>query len=171
MGKLARIGLNTHERKVRRVEDRLCEHERFFRRCDAAAAHADVIFNEAVDGAAEGGGRRFKLPDVFQRVHADGKAAAARKVAKAHDLCGVDHLVGDEHILDAGLDQVFRFAQLGAGDALCAACDLHVSDGGAFVGFIVRAERHAERAQQFHHPPLVLFEHIKIHDERRGFQL
>jgi len=46
-----------------------------------------------------------------------------------------------------------------------------MGNGGAFVGFIVRAKRHAERTQQIHRAGLIPFKHIKIDDEGRGFQL
>ena len=171
MGKLPGIGLNSQERKVRRRKDRFCKRERLLRRCNATAPHADFVFNKAMDGGAEGGSRRFQSANVFKRIHADGKPAAAGKVAKAHELCGLHHLICNEHILHAGLDQVFRFAQLCAGNPLCAACKLHMGNGGAFVGFIVRAKRHAERTQQIHRAGLIPFKHIKIDDEGRGFQL
>ena len=156
----------------------LGQFQRGFAWMHAAAALADVEFDEHVDDAvavhiAQRAGEHF---DADFGVHRDGQTTAARieilrELGHAAQLRGGDDLVADVEVVHAQRGEDF-----GLGELLHAVADgtgllQQQRDVGALVQLGVGTPAHAVLAREVGHALDVAVHGVEVDDERRGLDL
>ena len=89
---------------------------------------------------------------------------------EAHDLGRIDHLVGDEDVVEAGLDHGLRFADRGTREARHRAAQLASRQFGGAMGLDVRSHGLARALQEGRHGRHVRLEDVEVDHERRRRQ-
>ena len=140
---------------------------------NAAAALADVDFNEHVNGGAGGLHGQGKAVNAFVAVHGNGELAAAvfeqlRQASHAAQLGGGDDFVADEDVIDAACGQRLAFAHGLHAHADGARLHLQPRDVGAFVQLGVRAQLDLVLGREFSHALHVAIDGFGIQHEGGG---
>ncbi len=169
---LALVGLQPREGQARRRRDLPGDRHGGLARGDAAAAGADIDLHEAFEGDAVLHGRRREVVDIAEVVDADQHPRPRGERRQAIDLLRRDHLVGDQHVADAGTHQRLGLADLLAADAAGAApLDLHHRDVGRLVGLGVRPVAQAVRLHEAAELLDVALERVEIDHQAGGVDL
>ena len=138
----------------------------------AAAALADVDFDVHVDhraGQHHGLGQPL---DAFAAVHRDGQAPPARvqlvrQRRHAAQLGHAEHLVADQHVVDAAGAQRLGLGHGLRAQAHCAGLQLQAPEQRALVRLAVRAQAQAVLGGEFDHALQVAVDRVEI-DHQRG---
>ncbi len=169
---LALVGLQAREAQARRRRDLLRDRHGGLAGRDAAAAGADVDLHEAFEGDAVLDRRRREVVDVAEVVDADQHPRPGGERGEALDLLRRDHLVGDQHVADAGAHQRLGLADLLAADAAGAApLDLQDRDVGRLVGLGVRPVAQAVRLHEAAELVDVALEGVEVDQQAGGVHL
>ena len=164
------IGLQAGEAQAafgRRMRDDMLGENAGRRRRNAAAAVADVDFDEHVDRrlrVAHGRGQAF---NAFGRVDGDREAHLPRQRRDASEFCRGDDFVGDVEVGDARLGERFGLARLLHAHAHRARRHLQARDRRALVHLRVRAQAHAVRAREGGHRREIALHRVEVDHQRR----
>ena len=111
-------------------------------RSHAAATHHGVDLDDHAERRVEGAGAGGEPFDLDFVVDGDGRFYPLRERRQPQDLVGVDHLVGDEHVAGAVVDEHLRLGDLGGAYAphRAAGGDLHAEDLWRLVVLAVGAQ-------------------------------
>ena len=107
---------------------------------DAAAVVADVDLHKYARADFVGLGGLVEVGEILRVIDRDHDVATGGQRHEALDFAAADDFVGNENVLDAGVGHDLGLSDLGAGDPLCAGCELEVGDGRGFVRLSVRPE-------------------------------
>src|SRR5262249_46842132 len=88
---------------------------------DAAAAHADVHFNENAQGSSGRAGRLAQRIQVVRIIDTNADTGTPRQPGQPAELERADDLVGDKDVLEPSVGEPFSLVELGAEEALHAA--------------------------------------------------
>ena len=174
---LAVVGLQPGEAQGRVLADLLRQRDRRLAGRHAAAALADVDFDEHVDHgvaallAAHVVHRQRQARDAFDAVHRDGQLAVlgrdpVRQRRDTRQLGGGDHFVADVHVADAARDHGFGLGGLLHAHAHGAGLHLQPGERGALVHLGVRPPAHAVLARELGHAREVALHRVQVDDQR-----
>ena len=135
---------------------------------DATAVMADVDFHKYARADLVGLGGLVEVGEILWVIDRDHDVATGGQRHEALDLAVAYYFVGNEDVLDAGVGHDLGLPDLGAGDPLCAGCELEVGDGRGFVRLSVRPEVFARRAEVLGESGDVVFERVEIDQEDGG---
>jgi hypothetical protein len=161
----AMIGLQAGEAEIRTAADLRGELARRSAGRNAAAARADIDFDQHVDLRAGPLRRIGQKRDRLGLVDADANAGLTRQVRQAPDLARADDLIGDEHISDAAGDKRFRLGHFLAADADRTQGNLPPGNERRLVRLGMRAQAHAEPFHERGHLFEIARQSIEIDDQ------
>ena len=151
------------------VRDLARQRNRFGWRLDAGALAARIAFDHDRERAARSGGGLRQACDHGRIVGRDRHVGFALQRAEARHLLFAEQVVADQDIVDAGVRHHLGFADLLAGDAFGAGCDLHVRQHRALVRLDMRAVGDAGRVTSLLHARDVAFDLVHVdHGNRRA---
>ena len=173
---LAVVGLQARKAHGGVARDGLRQRHGGVARRHSAAVLPHVDFNEHVDARGHpchGGTQRLH---ALQAVDHDAQLAisarhALGQIGHAHELERRNHLVADEHVGGAHVDQRLCFRHLLHAHARCAGLHLHAANVGAFVRFGVGAQLHVVALAKLGHALHVAVECVQVNDQARGRQI
>ena len=135
---------------------------------DAAAVVADVDFDEDAGTDVVGLGGFVEVGEILRVIDRDHDVATSGQRHETLDLAAAYYFVGNEDVLDAGVSHDLGLSDLGAGNSLCAGCELEVGDGRGFVRLGVWPEVFARGAEVLGELGDVVFERVEIDQEDRS---
>lgn len=169
---VAFVGLEAVKAEAGGVDDLFGEVQRRLAWGDAAAAHADVDFDEEADGGGGFGGGFGEVGDVSGIVDGEAEFYFLGELGESLEFSGADDLVGDEDVVDAGFCEDFGFGEFGAGHADGASGgELAFGDLGAFVVFEMRAELASAVAEEVGHALKIAIHGGGVDQQQRGFEV
>lgn len=162
------IAVQAHEAQRCTGRDLLRKPHRLFAGGNATSVGPDVDLDIHIQrhvlSLRYGNQRLHLLRVIDQHAH----ACAAGQCGQAAQLGFAHHLVGDQHVGDAGFDEHGRLADLLAADAGRAQGDLAQGNFRRLVTLGMGAQAHAAAAQCLGHAREVAPEGIEVEHERGG---
>ena len=156
---------------MRRLRDLLREAERWLARLDAAtvAAHVDLDIDRQRDPRLAR--RRVERAHLSCIVDADPNPGIMGERGEPPQFLPADDLVGDQHVLDAAIDQRLGLADLLNAHADRAQFHLFQRNDRALVGLGVRPQVGAAAGDAVGQAAQIALERIEIDHQRGGVDL
>ncbi len=151
--------------------DLCCQAQGLVKRAGTRPSHTDIHFDDQIQRPAFSFSLFTKLRDVVGVVHRYDHVAMLGQVDQAGNLGRVNHLVGDQHIFDAVVNQHLGLAELGAGDSPRPSLDLLVRDNRCLVCLKMRSQIGRLTSEELGHPLQISVHFVQVNDQGRGLNI
>jgi len=152
-------------------ENQVSQFDGGFARGNAAAFEAEINIDEDVDGGVVIARQTSEIVDDGGVVHRDDDGSFAGKLDKTLEGSFTGEFIGNEDILDAGMDEFFGLPEPGTGNATGTMLELKSGKFKDAMILEVRAEFGFLRGKEFSDGAEVVLHGVEIHEKSRGFDV